>query len=139
MRSPIISFPILLAAGSCSAAIAVIAGAFGAHALKTLLVPESLTLFETGARYQMYHALALVAVALAGMQENMGRTKSFQIAGWLFILGTVFFSGSLYLLALTDSRWLGMVTPFGGATLICGWVVLAWAALSGRGRPPDPV
>ena len=93
------------ALGALSALLAVAAGAFGAHALRARLVPDMQTVFETGARYHMYHALAL------------------------FVAGTVLFSGSLYLLALTGQRWLGAITPLGGLALIAGWAALAWAAL----------
>jgi uncharacterized membrane protein YgdD (TMEM256/DUF423 family) len=108
--------------GAASAAVAVAAGAFGAHALRARLSPGSLAVFETGARYQMYHALALFAVAWA-----LSRWPS-QLAiwaGWLFVAGSVLFSGSLYLLALTGTRWWGAVTPLGGAAFLAGWICLA--------------
>lgn len=109
--------------GCVSAAIAVALGAFGAHGLRGLLVPDMLIAFEIGVRYQMYHALALLGVAVAH-----GRWPSTAVvaAGWLFVLGTVLFSGSLYLLAVTGQRWLGAITPLGGAALIVGWLALAW-------------
>src|SRR5215468_409663 len=114
--------------GALSAALGVMAGAFAAHGLRGRITPELLAVFETGARYQMYHALGLLAVAWA-----VGRwpTSSAAIAGWLFVAGTVLFSGSLYLLALGSPSWLGAVTPLGGLCFIAGWVVLAWAV--GRG------
>jgi len=101
--------------GAVSAFVAVAAGAFGAHALKTRIGTDLLAVFETAARYQMYHALALIAVAWA-----MSRW-----AGWLFLAGTILFSGSLYLLALTGARGLGAVTPFGGVCFLAGWLLLA--------------
>ena len=98
------------------------AGAFGAHALRTRLAPDLLAVFETGARYQMYHALALFAVAWAATRWPGTPVRT---AGWLFVAGTVLFSGSLYLLALTGVRWLGAVTPLGGVLLLGGWLALA--------------
>ena len=112
--------------GAASAAIAVAAGAFGAHALRERLAPDMLAVFETGARYQMYHALGLLAVAWA-VARWPGSTAG--VAGWLFVAGTILFSGSLYLLALTGTRWLGAITPLGGLAFIAGWAALAWAAL----------
>ena len=108
--------------GALSAFIAVAAGAFGAHALRSRLSPDLLAAFETGARYQMYHALALVAVAWA---LSRWPTTPVRTAGWLFLAGTVLFSGSLYLLALTGTRWLGVVTPLGGLCFLAGWLALA--------------
>jgi uncharacterized membrane protein YgdD (TMEM256/DUF423 family) len=107
--------------GSFSAFIAIGAGAFGAHALRARLAPASLAIFETAARYQMYHALALLAVAWASTRWP-GTLP--QWAGWLFLAGTVLFSGSLYLLALTGVRWLGAITPLGGLAFLAGWICL---------------
>jgi uncharacterized membrane protein YgdD (TMEM256/DUF423 family) len=111
--------------GSISAFLAVAAGAFGAHALRGRLTPEYLTVFETAARYQMYHALGLIAVAWACVRWPGGLT---QAAGWLFVAGTVLFSGSLYTLSLTRIRWLGAITPLGGVAFLTGWLLLAAAA-----------
>jgi uncharacterized membrane protein YgdD (TMEM256/DUF423 family) len=111
-------------AGALMALVAVAAGAFGAHALRTRLSPEYLAVFETGARYQMYHALALFAAAWA-TERAPGALA--QWAGWLFMIGIVLFSGSLYTLALTGIRWLGAVTPLGGVAFIAGWLCLALA------------
>jgi len=108
-----------------SACISVAAGAFGAHALAATLTPERLAVFETAARYQMYHALALLAVGLLATQAD---SRALTIAGWLFVAGTLLFSGSLYALTLTGTRWLGAVTPLGGVAFIAGWLALAWAA-----------
>ena len=116
--------------GALSGLVGVAAGAFGAHALKARLTPEQLQTFETGARYQMVHALALLAVAWA-VTRWPGRPAA--IAGWLFVAGTLLFSGSLYALALTGVRGLGAVTPLGGLCLLGGWAFLAWAALRGGG------
>ena len=114
------------ALGALSALLAVAAGAFGAHALRARLVPDMQTVFETGARYHMYHALALFVAAWAFTRWPGGPVIA---AGWLFVAGTVLFSGSLYLLALTGQRWLGAITPLGGLAFILGWAALAWAAL----------
>ncbi len=112
--------------GSISGGLAVALGAFGAHALKARLTPDLLTTFETGVRYQMYHALALLVVALA--MTRVPAASLLSVAGWLFVIGTLLFSGSLYLLCFTRQRWLGAVTPFGGLAFIGGWVCLALAA-----------
>jgi len=109
--------------GATSAAIAVAAGAFGAHALRARVAPELLTVFETGARYQMYHALALVAIGVGSLSGRLVAATR-----WLFVAGTLLFSGSLYLLVLTGDRWLGAVTPLGGVCFLLGWGCLGWAA-----------
>jgi uncharacterized membrane protein YgdD (TMEM256/DUF423 family) len=111
--------------GALSAFLSVAAGAFGAHALRARLSPEYLAVFETAARYQMYHALGLLAVAWA-----VGRWPGAlpQWAGWLFLAGTVLFSGSLYALALTGVRWLGAITPLGGIAFLVGWLCLFLSA-----------
>lgn len=113
-------------AGSLSALIAVAAGAFGAHALRTRLTPDLLAAFETGARYQMYHALALLAAAWLAAARPGSHAAVW--AGGLFVVGTVVFSGSLYALALSGHRWFGALTPLGGVAFLAGWSCLAWAA-----------
>jgi uncharacterized membrane protein YgdD (TMEM256/DUF423 family) len=119
---------VFLTLGAVSALLAVGAGAFGAHALRQQLTPERLEVFETAARYQMYHALALLAVAWAVGRWPGGTTST---AGWLFLAGTVLFSGSLYLLSVTGIRWLGAVTPLGGVAWIAAWALLAYSAWRG--------
>ncbi|HEY5898754.1 MAG TPA: DUF423 domain-containing protein [Burkholderiales bacterium] len=112
--------------GAVLAFIGVGLGAFAAHGLKARLDPSLLATFEVGVRYHMYHALALLAVALAyGKWSN----HFVSIAGWLFVAGIVVFSGSLYALSLTGARWLGAITPLGGLAFLAGWLCLAWAAL----------
>ena len=106
--------------------ISVGAGAFGAHALKSRLNSDDLNGFEVAVRYQMYHALALFVVAWAGTRWEAGQ---FAWSGWLFVAGIVIFSGSLYLLALTGTRWLGAITPIGGVCFLAGWMSLAWGVL----------
>ncbi|HKU61473.1 MAG TPA: DUF423 domain-containing protein [Gemmatimonadales bacterium] len=119
---------IFAALGALSALLAVAAGAFGAHALRARLPADLLAVFETGARYQMYHALALMAVAwMVTRWPGPWPVR----AGWLFLAGTVLFSGSLYLLALTGVRWLGAITPLGGAAFLAGWLCLAMGASRG--------
>ena len=110
--------------GALAAFIGVAFGAFGAHGLRGRLSPESLNVFETGVRYQMYHAFAIFVVAIALTRFGGWSVRA---AGWLFTLGIIVFSGSLYALALSGQRWLGAVTPLGGAAFIAGWIVLAYA------------
>ena len=115
--------------GSMFGLLGVAFGAFGAHGLKGRLTPADLAIFETGVRYQMYHALALLLVA--GLLARGGGGAS-PLAGWGFTGGIVVFSGSLYLMVLTDERWFGAVTPLGGLAFILGWAALAWSFV-GRG------
>jgi uncharacterized membrane protein YgdD (TMEM256/DUF423 family) len=114
------------------AGLGVMLGAFGAHALKANLSPPLLSTFETGVRYQMYHALGLLALAWA---IDRWPERRLVTAAWLLVVGTVVFSGSLYLLVLTGVRWFGAITPFGGITLIAGWGLAAWRLLT-AGEPP---
>jgi uncharacterized membrane protein YgdD (TMEM256/DUF423 family) len=116
---------LFLRLGALSALLAVAAGAFAAHALRLRLPPDSMAIFETAARYQMYHALGLIVVSRA-VTRWPGRFTS--LAGWLFVLGTVLFSGSLYALSLTGSRWLGIIAPMGGIAFLTGWLCLALSA-----------
>jgi uncharacterized membrane protein YgdD (TMEM256/DUF423 family) len=108
--------------------VGVALGAFAAHALKNRVFPEMLATFEIGVRYQMVHALALLAV---GWAQTRWPGAVLNTSGWLFVAGTVIFSGSLYLLSLTGARWLGAVAPIGGIALLAGWLCLAWAAWKG--------
>ncbi len=119
-----------IALGGILAFVAVAAGAFGAHLLKTRLSSEFLAVFETGVRYQFYHALGLIAVGL-----TMTRLDGFslQAAGWLFVAGTVIFSGSLYGLSLSGTRWLGAVTPIGGVCFLAGWALFVYGVLAAKG------
>jgi uncharacterized membrane protein YgdD (TMEM256/DUF423 family) len=100
-------------------------GAFAAHGLRAQLTPNLLAAFETGVRYQMYHAFALFAAAWAWSRWQQ---RVFVTAGWLFVAGIVLFSGSLYALALSGPKWLGPVTPLGGLAFLVGWAMLAWGA-----------
>ena len=107
--------------------LSVAAGAFAAHALKEKISERSLEIFDTGARYQMYHALALLLVALL-ISRATSPQPMLVATGWLFIVGTAIFSGSLYALSLTGVKILGAITPIGGVAFIIGWGVLAFAA-----------
>ncbi len=107
--------------------LAVALGAFGAHALESRLSSDLLGTYEVGVRYQMYHALALLAVALLlGRNPSLGVLN---LAGWLFVAGILIFSGSLYILVFSGIRWLGAITPIGGVAFIGGWISLIVAAL----------
>ncbi len=111
---------------SIAGATGVMAGAFGAHGLKDKVSTEMLAIFETGARYQLLHALALLGIAALSSTWN---NRTLNLAGWAFTLGILIFSGSLYLLVLTSARWWGAVTPIGGVALIVGWVILGVAGM----------
>ncbi|MCC7371209.1 MAG: DUF423 domain-containing protein [Chloroflexi bacterium] len=114
---------LFLGLGAILACLSVAAGAFGAHALVGVVPPERIVVWETAARYQMYHALGLMVVAYLASQKAAGPAR---VGGWLFIVGTLIFSGSLYLLVLTNIRWLGAITPIGGTAFLAGWLSLAW-------------
>lgn len=124
-----------LAIGAILGGLAVAAGAFASHALKEKLTERALEIFETGARYQMYHALALLLVALlcnSGFQSLPYEVPPATLvtAGVAFIVGVVIFSGSLYALSITGIKWLGAITPLGGVAFLVGWGSLAVAAWS---------
>jgi uncharacterized membrane protein YgdD (TMEM256/DUF423 family) len=112
--------------GAVSGGIGVAAGAFGAHALRARLEPRLLEVFETGARYQMYHAIAMLAAAWIVTRFPGSLANA---SGWLFLAGTLLFSGSLYAMAFTGIRALGAITPLGGVCFIAGWGCLALAAM----------
>jgi uncharacterized membrane protein YgdD (TMEM256/DUF423 family) len=118
---------IFLSLAAIFGGLSVAAGAFASHALRERLSERSLLIFETGARYQMYHALALLAVAILLLRIE-SPPPSLVASGWLFIIGIAIFSGSLYALSLTDVKYLGAITPLGGAAFIAGWCALAFAA-----------
>ena len=115
--------------GSLFAFLAVAAGAFGAHSLKAMLPAERLIVFETAVRYQMYHALALFAV---GWVSQQCQHVALRTAGWLFVLGILLFSGSLYVLAFSGARWIGALTPLGGLAFLAGWALLGWGCWKSR-------
>jgi uncharacterized membrane protein YgdD (TMEM256/DUF423 family) len=115
--------------GALGGALAVIAGAFGAHGLADRLGPRELQLWETAARYLMYGSLAMLGVGLFGAQ---GARRGINAAGWCLLAGSAIFSGTLFALALGGPRWLGAVTPLGGTLLIAGFLIFAWSARSPR-------
>jgi len=123
MRLPVNAW---FAIAALDGALAVIAGAFAAHGLRGQLSAAALEVFQTGARYQMYHALAMALAALVMRGESVARAR---LAAALFLIGSVLFCGSLYSLALSGLRGFGVVTPFGGLAFIGGWIALAAAGL----------
>ena len=119
-----------LATGAVLAGLGVAAGAFGTHALAGRLAPDLLDVFETATRYHLLHAVALLVVGLA--VERGAGSRLWNVAGWLFSVGILVFAGSLYGLSLSGARWLGAVTPIGGACFLAGWAVAAVAAIRPR-------
>ena len=120
---------VFLLLGAIFGGLSVASGAFASHALKAQLSARSLEIFETGARYQMYHALALIAVAIL-LQLLDGNQSILTTAGSAFTVGILLFSGSLYALSLSGIGWLGAITPIGGVAFLVGWGCLAIAALN---------
>ena len=112
--------------GALAGFIGVALGAFGAHGLKSRVAPDMLAVFETGVRYQMYHALALL---LLGALASTLNPRLANVAGWAFTAGILVFSGSLYALVLSDVRILGAITPIGGVAFLIGWACLAYAVI----------
>ena len=120
---------LFLLAGAISGFVGVGAGAFGAHGLRARLTPELLSVFETAVRYQMYHALALLGVAV--LTTVRGESGLLTASGWLFVAGMLLFSGSLYLLSVTGVRMFGAITPLGGVCFLLGWALLFVSVLRG--------
>jgi uncharacterized membrane protein YgdD (TMEM256/DUF423 family) len=116
---------VIIALGAVFGFLSVGLGAFGAHALKARLEPRMLEVFETGCRYQMYHALGLI---LVGLLVHLKPTAGFEPAAWAMMSGIVLFSFSLYALALSGIKVLGAITPLGGVAFLIGWGLLAWRA-----------
>jgi uncharacterized membrane protein YgdD (TMEM256/DUF423 family) len=114
---------LILMSGAMLALLGVAIGAFGAHGLRPFLSEQMLTVFETGVRYHLFHALGIL---VAGLSMKYGPVRHFRYAAWAFSLGIVLFSGSLYALSISGVRTLGIVTPFGGLCFIVGWGLLAW-------------
>lgn len=119
--------------GATFAGLGVAFGAFGAHALKTQVAPEDLAIFETGVRYQMYHAFALLALGLVANRADSGLIRA---AGHAFVTGIVIFCGTLYAMTFGAPRWFGAITPIGGLALMAGWGMLAVAATRIRASSP---
>ena len=122
---------IFLQCAVLSGFICIALGAFGAHALKASLSHDAMAIWQTAVQYQMFQTLALLGVALlmGGSSAQTSRQGLLKITGYLFILGIALFSGSLYLLALTGVRWLGAITPLGGASFLAGWALLFWHSM----------
>lgn len=116
--------------GATMAALAIVLGAFGAHALKSRLTPDLLAIWHTAFEYHLAHSLGLVLVGLAGIHRADSRWL--QASGWLMLAGIVLFSGSLYAMSLSGVRALGAITPFGGMAFILAWVLFAVATLRAR-------
>jgi uncharacterized membrane protein YgdD (TMEM256/DUF423 family) len=112
--------------GSINGLVAVALGAFGAHVLKARLSTDMLSVFQTGVQYQMYHALALILVAI--LSNQFSNSGAVHWSGWLFFVGILLFSGSLYALSLSGVKVLGAITPLGGVAFLAGWIMLALAA-----------
>ncbi len=117
---------LFLLCGAAYGLLGVAAGAFATHALRARLAPDLLAVFHTGVEYQFYHAFALLVVGLLLLNRP---APPLPLAGWCFAAGVPLFSGSLYALALTGTRWLGAITPFGGLLFLLGWALLFWAML----------
>ncbi|MEO9226812.1 MAG: DUF423 domain-containing protein [Gemmatimonadaceae bacterium] len=118
---------LFLTLGSINAALAVMFGAFGAHALKARVSPDMLNAYQVGSHYHFYHALGMLVVGLLATHLN-NNEGALRLSGYLMLAGVVLFSGSLYLLAMTGVTWLGAITPIGGLAFIAAWVVLAITA-----------
>jgi uncharacterized membrane protein YgdD (TMEM256/DUF423 family) len=116
---------VLLMLGGGFGFLGVAIGAFAAHMLKQKLAPDLFDIFEVGVRYHVYHALAIVGVGLASLARP---EAGFGLSGWLFAAGILVFSGSLYVLAISGTRWLGAITPIGGVAFLVGWALLVWKA-----------
>ena len=116
---------LFLVLGALAGMLAVMLGAFGAHALRARLAPDLLAIFNTAVQYHFLHALALLVIGVVAI--HLPSSVALKWAGWMMLAGIVAFSGSLYVLALTGERWLGAVAPFGGAAFILGWLLLAFA------------
>jgi uncharacterized membrane protein YgdD (TMEM256/DUF423 family) len=113
--------------GAMSAFFGVGLGAFGAHGLKTLLTPDMLAIYQTGVQYHLWHALGLIAIAVVRQQAPCSKLLAW--SGGFMFAGILIFSGSLYLLAVLNQRWLGMITPIGGVCFLTAWLLLAIFAL----------
>ncbi len=113
--------------GGFNAALAVLFGAFGAHALKARLPADMFVIYQTGIHYHLFHSLGLIAVGLVAMQ--IPASAYLKAAGWLMLAGVILFCGSLYILSLSGQRWLGMVTPFGGISFILSWALFVISVL----------
>jgi uncharacterized membrane protein YgdD (TMEM256/DUF423 family) len=125
----------LLVASGVLGFLTIAGGAFGAHALRDVLAPDRLVIFSTGTHYGQLHAAALLAVAALAHQQPR---RAYGVAGVAFILGALLFTGSLWLLVLTDTRWLGAITPLGGVSFLVGWLALLIAGATAPPAAPTP-
>ena len=116
---------IWLSAGAISGFLSVAIGAFGAHGLKGILDAYSSAIFETAVQYQMAHSLGLLSI---GVLQGSYPQRNFKLIGWCFLLGIILFSGSLYVLAVSEIKWLGAITPIGGMAFLIGWGALVYQA-----------
>lgn len=123
---------IFLMAASISGFLAVAIGAFGAHGLKQKISEEMMTVYQTGVQYHFYHTLALLGVGI--LLQQFPQSLALKVSGWGMLVGMLVFSGSLYLLALSGTRWLGAITPIGGVALLVAWLALAVAIYQSVGR-----
>ncbi len=119
----------IIAAGAAFAGIGVALGAFGAHGLKDRLTPDLLEIYHTAVQYQFYHSFGLILLGLFVAQR--GEAGGGAGAAWAFVIGILLFSGSLYVLALTGTKWLGAITPIGGVAFMVGWALFVWTAIKG--------
>ncbi len=119
---------LIMALAAINGLLAVALGAFAAHGLRGMLSTRMLETFQTGVEYHMYHALALLAVGMLVM--HYPNQALLRYSAWLFLAGIILFCGSLYLLSITGMRWLGPITPLGGAAFLLGWALMAWALMS---------
>lgn len=122
----------LLMVAAISGLLAVVIGAFGAHGLKGRITTDLMAIFQTGVQYHFYHTLALLLVGILMLQ--FPQISLLKWSGWLFIAGIVVFSGSLYVMAITDIKWLGAITPIGGVAFIAGWLTMAIAVYNHIGE-----
>jgi len=111
----------ILTIAAISGLLSVILGAFGAHVLKGIINPEMLEVYKTGVQYQFYHTFALLAT---GILMHFNQSKALKWSAWLFMIGLILFSGSLYVLAISGIKEIGMITPFGGITWVMAWILL---------------
>lgn len=114
--------------GSINAVLVVILGAFGSHGLKARLSAEMLTVFQTGVQYHFYHAIGLIIIGIVAF--HIPGSALLKWSAWIMLTGIILFSGSLYILAITNLRWLGMITPIGGLAFIISWLLLAIATFN---------
>ncbi|SDW07116.1 DUF423 domain-containing protein [Nitrosomonas communis] len=122
---------IFLTLGAINAFLCVLFGALGAHGLKHTLTTDMLVIFQTGVQYHFYHALGLILVGL-GLLINLSQSRLLKLSGWLMVTGIVLFSGTLYIISVTEIRGLGVIAPFGGLSYMSAWLLFAYAAWTGK-------